>query len=132
MRVVLFDGVCNLCNSTIQFIIKRDVNNEFLFSSLQSEYGRQFLRKNNLSEKEYSTIILIEEDTYYTKSTAFLNILKHLKGYHFISKSLFYIPKVLRDLCYSMISKNRYLIFGKSKGDSCMLPNKRLNQKFIN
>jgi len=129
MKVVLFDGVCNLCNATIQFIIKKDHENEFKFASLQSKFGASFLKENGLNEKDFTTMILVEDDVYYTKSEAALRIFRRLKGYKWMGVFLI-IPKFLRNAVYSFVSRNRYALFGKQE-ESCMLPTKELTSKFI-
>ena len=129
MKVILFDGVCNLCNSTIQFIINRDQYNEFKFASLQSKFGQAFLKERGLNDADFTTIILIDQNHYYDKSDAVLRIFKRLKGYWWMRFFLI-IPRFSRDGVYSFISKNRYLLFGKQEA-SCMLPTKKLISKFI-
>lgn len=128
--IVLFDGVCNLCNSTVQFIIKRDTHNKFKFSSLQSEYGQNFLKERNLDSSDFKSIILYEpEVAYYTKSTAALKIAQNL-GFPYNLLSVFLmIPSFIRDWIYSLISKYRYHLFGKK--DSCMVPTPENKRKFI-
>ncbi|MXO35240.1 MULTISPECIES: thiol-disulfide oxidoreductase DCC family protein [Apibacter] len=128
--IVLFDGVCNLCNSTVQFIIKRDKHNQFKFSSLQSEYGQNFLKERNLDSSDFKSIILYEpEVAYYTKSTAALKIAQNL-GFPYNLLSVFLlIPSFIRDWIYSLISKYRYHLFGKK--DSCMVPTPENKRKFI-
>ncbi|PQL91835.1 thiol-disulfide oxidoreductase DCC family protein [Apibacter sp. wkB309] len=128
--IVLFDGVCNLCNSTVQFIIKRDTHNQFKFSSLQSEYGQNFLKERNLASNDFKSIILYEpEVAYYTKSTAALKIAQNL-GFPYSLLSVFLlIPSFIRDWIYSLISKYRYHLFGKK--DSCMVPTPENKRKFI-
>lgn len=128
--IVLFDGVCNLCNSTVQFIIKRDTHNQFKFSSLQSEYGQNFLKERNLDTSDFKSIILYEpEVAYYTKSTAALKIAQNL-GFPYNLLSVFLlIPSFIRDWIYSLISKYRYHLFGKK--DSCMVPTPENKRKFI-
>lgn len=128
MKIILFDGVCNLCNSTVQFIIDRDKNNEFKFASLQSDFGVSFLKEKQLDTENLSTIILIESDRFYMESTAILRITKRLKGYKW-TKFLLMTPGFIRDFVYKIISKNRYLILGKQV--SCMLPSEELKQKFV-
>ena len=128
MKIVLFDGVCNLCNVTINFIIKKDENNEFKFSSLQSSFSRKYLEANSVNSESFSTIMLIENDQVYTKSTAVLMIFKLLKGYHWV-KYLLHIPKFIRDAIYMVVSRNRYFLFGKN--DICMIPTKELKAKFL-
>ncbi|CAM1341561.1 thiol-disulfide oxidoreductase DCC family protein [Tenacibaculum amylolyticum] len=128
MKLVLFDGVCNLCNSTITFIIKRDVSNQFKFASLQSDFARESLQKIGFSNVQLSTIIFLDNEKIYTKSSAILRITKELKGYEW-TKFLLLIPAPIRDFFYKIIAKNRYLLFGKQ--DSCMLPSKELLEKFL-
>lgn len=127
--VVLFDGVCNLCNSSVQFIIERDDQNRFKFSSLQSEFGQNFLKHNQLNTEEFDSIILVEEEKFYSKSTAALKIGQELKGFRWL-KIFWIFPKFLRDFVYSMISKNRYKWFGKQ--ENCWLPTPELKDKFLN
>lgn len=127
--VVLFDGVCNLCNSSVQFIIERDVENRFKFSSLQSDFGQSFLKKYQLNTETFDSILLVEEDQYYSKSTAALKIGQELKGLKWL-KVLWIVPKFLRDFVYSIISKNRYKWFGKQ--DNCWIPTPELQEKFLN
>lgn len=128
--IVLFDGVCNLCNSTVQFIIKRDTHNQFKFSSLQSEYGQNFLKERNLDSSDFKSIILYEpEVAYYTKSTAALKIAQNL-GFPYNLLSVFLlIPSFIRDWIYSLVSKYRYHLFGKK--DSCMVSTPENKRKFI-
>ncbi|MBX7151424.1 thiol-disulfide oxidoreductase DCC family protein [bacterium] len=127
--IILFDGVCNLCNGSVLFIIKRDPKAQFRFASLQSAYGENFLKEKNLSTKEYDSIVLIEGDRFYTQSSAALRIAKRLNG----AWPLFYIgiiiPKFLRDAVYNFIAKNRYRWFGKK--DACMIPTPELRSRFM-
>jgi predicted DCC family thiol-disulfide oxidoreductase YuxK len=128
--IVLFDGICNLCNSTVQFIIKRDKNNVFKFSSLQSEFGQNFLKVRNLSSTDFNSIILYEPGVaYYTKSTAILKIVQKLGFPYKILSVFLLIPSPIRDSIYSLLSKNRYHLFGKK--DSCMVPTPENKKKFI-
>ncbi|CVK16591.1 Predicted thiol-disulfide oxidoreductase YuxK, DCC family [Apibacter mensalis] len=128
--IVLFDGICNLCNSTVQFIIKRDKNNVFKFSSLQSEFGQNFLKERNLSSTDFNSIILYEPGVaYYTKSTAILKIVQKLGFPYKILSVFLLIPSPIRDSIYSLLSKNRYHLFGKK--DSCMVPTPENKKKFI-
>ncbi|CAL2104892.1 Predicted thiol-disulfide oxidoreductase YuxK, DCC family [Tenacibaculum sp. 190524A02b] len=126
MKTILFDGVCNLCNNTVTFVIKRDVNNAFKFASLQSDFAQEKLKGTGIND--LSTIVLIDNDVIYTKSTAILKIAKELKGYEWTHVFL-WIPKFIRDFCYKLIANNRYAFFGKQ--DSCMLPSKELLEKFV-
>jgi len=129
-KIVLFDGVCNLCNSSVQTIIEHDSQNQFRFASLQSEFGQVFLAKNNFNQNDFDSIILIEGSLFYTKSEAVLRIGKNLDKYKLISKMLLFIPRNIRDFGYKIVAKNRYNWFGKK--DNCWLPTPELKEKFIN
>lgn len=128
-KIILFDGVCNLCNSSVQKVIKNDSKNIFKFASLQSDFGQRFLNENQLNSEEFDSIILIDGDKFYTSSDAALRIGKELKGIYKISSFLLWIPKFIRDGVYRIISKNRYRWFGKQ--NSCWIPTKELQDKFI-
>lgn len=128
MKVILFDGVCNLCNSTVRFVINKDSKNIFKFASLQSLFGAKYIKKHNINVQNLSTIVLIENDQFYTRSTAILKIFKSLKGYKW-TVIFFYIPQFIRDFFYDIISRNRFLLFGRK--NSCMIPSKELLDKFI-
>ena len=128
-KIILFYGVCNLCNSTVQKVIENDYKNQFKFASLQSEFGQEFLKKNDLSTEEFNSIILVDGDKYFTRSDAALRIGTELKGIYKWSKFLFVFPKFIRDFMYDIISRNRYKWFGKQ--DNCWLPTPDLQEKFI-
>lgn len=129
-KIILFDGVCNLCNNSVQFVIKRDVNDVFQFAALQSETGKRLLTERNIDTQEIDSIILIEPNiAYYTKSTAALEIGKHLQGLKAISYILLWLPESLRNIVYDFIAKNRYKWYGKK--DNCMIPSEELKSKFI-
>lgn len=129
-KIILFDGVCNLCNSTVQKVIQNDYKNQFKFASLQSDFGQNFLEKNNLSKDEFQSIILVDGEKYYTKSDAALRIGKELKGIYKYSRFLFIFPRFIRDFVYDIISRNRYKWFGKQ--DNCWLPTPDLQKRFLN
>lgn len=128
--IILFDGVCNLCNGTVQFIIKRDKKNQFHFASLQSESGQHLLAKYNLPLNDYNSFVLIEDDKVYTRSLAALRVAKKLKGLWPFLYGFIIVPKFIRDGIYKWIAKNRYKWFGKQ--DSCMVPTYELRARFLN
>src|SRR5690554_818644 len=128
-KIILFDGVCNLSNSSVQKVIKNDSKNVFKFASLQSGFGQRFLNENQLNSEEFDSIILIDGNQFYTSSDAALRIGKELKGIYKISSFLLWIPKFIRDGVYRIISKNRYRWFGKQ--NTCWIPTKELQDKFI-
>ncbi len=128
-QVILFDGVCNLCNSSIQFIIKRDKKNKFLFASLQSKYAKENLPDGLTNESALQSIILKDGDHLKVRSTAALYIAKQLSGIWPLLFGFIVLPKFLRDGIYNLIARNRYKWFGKK--DRCMIPAPELKSKFI-
>ena len=128
-KIILFDGICNLCNQSVQFVIEHDSKNQFRFASLQSDFGQDFLKKNKLEAIQFDSIVFIEDDQFYTKSSAALKIAKYLDGLTSWLTIFMIVPKPLRDIVYSFIAKNRYRWFGKN--ESCWLPTKELKAKFI-
>ncbi len=127
--IILFDGVCNLCNNSVHFIIKRDKKKRFLFTSLQSDAARDILLQFQLKNSEMDSIIFIENGKIYQKSDAILKIVKHLNGIWKISYGFIIIPKFIRDYVYIIIAKNRYRWFGKR--EVCMIPTKELQMRFL-
>ena len=127
--IVLFDGVCNFCNSTVNFIIKRDKNSTFHFAHLQSEITKSLLEKYQLDGKGIDSIIYIENDKVYIKSTAVLMILRYLKMPYPLLYALIIIPPFIRNAAYDFIAKNRYRWFGKH--DNCIVPTDELKERFL-
>jgi predicted DCC family thiol-disulfide oxidoreductase YuxK len=127
--VVVFDGVCNLCCSSVQFIIKRDLKKRFRFATLQSDFGHTILKRTSLPSGNLNSIILWEEGTCYVKSTAALRIAKHLTGLWPVLSLFIIVPSVLRDSIYSIVANNRYKWFGKKT--ECWIPTTELNALFI-
>ncbi len=125
--IILFDGVCNFCNSSVNFVIKRDKKAYFKFAPLQSELAEKLLGKP-ISEMPDS-VVLIENDKVHDKSTAALMIAKKLDGLWPIFYLLIIIPRPIRDWVYNLIAKNRYKIFGKK--DSCMIPDPAIKARFL-
>ncbi|MEQ8363731.1 MAG: thiol-disulfide oxidoreductase DCC family protein [Cyclobacteriaceae bacterium] len=127
--VVLFDGVCNLCNGSVQFIIKRDKANKFHFAALQSKYGQAQLSLLGIPSSSLQSIVLIKGDRFYQRSNAVLEIAKMLGGLW----SLFYVfkivPAFLRDWIYNGLANNRYKWFGRQ--DQCMIPTPALKARFL-
>ena len=128
-KIVLFDGVCNLCSNSIQFILKRDKMNQFLFGSLQGTYGQAMLKKYQLPENEFNSFMLIEGEKLYTKSSGALRMLKHLGGLWSLLYVFIIIPKFIRDGIYNWIAKNRYKWFGKK--NECWLPKPEWKARFL-
>ena len=129
MNVILFDGVCNLCNSTVNFIIDRDKKNEFKFASLQSPYGQSIMDKFGLEKQYLSTIVLLEDETISLRAVAALRILKRLRGIYSLAFIFIVIPTPILDFFYNIVAKNRYAWFGKR--ETCRVPEPWLKEKFI-
>jgi len=128
-KIVLFDGVCNLCSKSVQFILKRDKKNQFLFGSLQGKTGQDYLRKFNLPANTFNSFMLVEDDTLYARSAAALRMLKHLGGGWSLLYAFIIVPKFIRDAIYNLVAKNRYKWFGKK--DECWIPTPALKAKFL-
>lgn len=128
-KIILFDGVCDLCNGFVQFVIKRDPHKLFKFAALQSTFGQDFLQRLGQNPKDLKSIILIDGEQFYTQSDAALNILKNLKGYRFAAKFLMLFPRFLRNSVYQIVAKNRYQWFGKK--EQCMVPTPELQSRFL-
>lgn len=126
--IVMFDGECNLCNKSVQFILKRDQNDYFLFSSLQNDTAKKLLEQYD-SHHHIESLIFIEKGKIYEKSSAALRICRHLNGIWKIGYLGLIIPKPFRDYLYSIIAKNRYHWFGKR--DSCMIPSSEIQKRFL-
>ena len=128
MKIILFDGVCNLCNSSLQFIIKYDQKGVFHFTSQESKFGKKIIEKYHL--ESIDSIILIDEKQIYLYSDAILEITKELGGCLKLLYCFHFIPKTIRDQIYKLIAKYRYvIIFGKK--ESCMLPSKEIESRFL-
>jgi predicted DCC family thiol-disulfide oxidoreductase YuxK len=127
--LILFDGVCNLCNGAVQFIIKRDKRKRFIFASLQSSIGQQQLTRLGINPTSLHSIIVIEGDRFFERSDAALKIASHLDKPWPIFAAFKILPTSLRDAAYNLIAKNRYTLFGKR--DQCMIPTPDLKARFI-
>ena len=129
-KLILFDGVCNLCNSSIQYVIKHDKKNLFMFTALQSEAGKQIIEKYNIDTKKIDSILLYtpEKGIDY-KSTAALKVANKLGFPQSLMSIFFIIPPFIRNWVYDYIAKNRYKWYGKK--DACMIPTPELKSKFL-
>ncbi|MBK5208156.1 MAG: thiol-disulfide oxidoreductase DCC family protein [Flavobacteriaceae bacterium] len=127
--IILFDGVCNLCNASVNFVIKHDKKKHFLFASLQSDAAKEILLQFNLKNLTIDTVFLVENNKIYDKSTAALKIAKHLGGGFKTFYLFFIVPKFLRDWIYNFVANHRYQWFGKR--ESCMIPSPELKNRFF-
>lgn len=128
--VILFDGVCNLCNGSVQYVIRHDKQGLFRFASLQSESGQKLLQQYQLPESDFTSFVLVENGKAYTRSTAALKVAKKLSGIIKLLYGFIIVPAFIRDAVYNVISTNRYKWFGKQ--DSCMIPTPELKERFLN
>jgi len=129
-KIILFDGICNLCNDVVLKVIKYDKKNIFLFSSLQSKIGKEITDHLGIEISKIDSIILYEPGVSYDiKSTAALKIIQDFKGIWSLTYILFLFPEGFRNLIYDYIAKNRYKWFGKK--EKCMIPTPELKEKFL-
>ena len=128
-RIVLFDGICNLCNGFVQFIIKRDPHARFAFGALQSDEAKELLANTIVRPEELKTVVYLRNEKVLVRSTAALTIFKDLGGAWVLLYALVIVPANLRDLVYRWISRNRYRWFGQK--DSCMIPTPELRARFL-
>jgi len=128
-RIILFDGICNFCARSVQFIIKHDPEAKFNFTAIQTRAGKEILEKHGFNPENVETFILIKDEKLFTKSDAVLEIAKDLKGFWnslFVFKIL---PQKLRNWIYSILAKNRYKLFGKR--DHCLVPTDDIKARFF-
>lgn len=127
--ILLFDGVCNLCNSSVQWVIDRDRTKQFQFASLQSDFSKQKLKQFGVTNEDLNTVVLIDGDRVFKRSSAALEVLKKLGGGWQLLYVFKIIPTPIRDVIYNWIAKNRYRWFGKE--DSCRIPTPELKNRFL-
>lgn len=127
--ILLFDGYCNLCNNSVQFIYKHEKKAELYFGSLQSEKGIELLNLHHINPIEVDSLILIQNNIAYSKSSAALRLTPYLKGLYPLLYVLLIVPPFMRNAVYDYIARNRYKWFGKS--ESCMMPDKELVKRFL-
>lgn len=126
---VLFDGVCNLCNGFVQFIIRHDKKKKFKFASLQSTFSQQYLQETNQSTTQFTSFIYLRNGKELKQSRAALYVLKDLQSFISLLFILIIIPPFIRNYVYNIIAKNRYKWFGKK--EACMVPNENLKARFL-
>ena len=129
-QLILFDGVCNLCNNSVQFVIKHDPKNTFVFATLQGKIGQEIKERFHLEPSKLDSILLYTQDgKLYAKSTAALKIAKDLRFPVNLWRIFLIIPVGIRNRVYNWVAKNRYRWFGKR--DACMVPTPELQSKFL-
>ena len=127
--IILFDGICNLCNGAVQFLLKRDKTEQFIFASLQSDAAKNILLQYNVKKMTLDSIILIEDDQLYQKSTAVLRICKKLDRPWSLLSYTEFLPLRFRDKLYEFIAKHRYKWFGRK--DTCIMMIPKYKNRFI-
>jgi predicted DCC family thiol-disulfide oxidoreductase YuxK len=128
-NIIFFDGVCNLCNSSVNRLIKNDVKKVFKFASLQSEFAKSFVPDHLLNYKNLDTILFYKNGQFYDRSNAVLNICKALGGGFNLLLIGYLIPRFMRDSLYRLVANNRYKWFGKTK--QCRVPTDDLKERFM-
>ncbi len=127
--VILFDGVCNLCNAAVNFVIERDPEARFRFAPLQSDAGRELLARSDSKTAAPDSVVLIVGDRACVKSSAALRIAAHLAAPWPLLSAFRIVPRPMRDFVYDWIARNRYRWFGRR--DACMLPTPALEERFL-
>jgi predicted DCC family thiol-disulfide oxidoreductase YuxK len=129
MPIILFDGVCNFCNRTVNIILKFDQDVHFQFAPSQSTAGINILHQFKLDQKASASVILIDNDKVYTKTDAVIQIATHLKGWPRLFSFIKFIPRPIRDFAYDLVAKNRYALFGKR--ETCRIPEESIRHRFL-
>lgn len=128
-NIVLFDGVCNLCNGAVNFLIDHDTSNVLHFASLQSDFGQEVLKDYGMKTNDFDTFVFLKNGKLFTRSQAALEVLHQLGG-SWASLYLFrFVPSFVRDGIYKLVAKNRYRLFGQR--DACRMPTPELKAKFL-
>lgn len=127
--VILFDGVCNLCNWGVQFVIERDPDAEFRFAPIQSEPGAALLADCGLDPDQRETWVLVADGECHTKSDAAVRVATRLGGAYRLLSPFRYVPRILRDVAYDLVARNRYAIFGRR--EQCMVPAADVSDRFL-
>lgn len=128
-KIILFDGVCNLCNTTVSFLMKRDRRDVFRFAPLQTEPGTRLAQDRGIPTADLDSVVLVETNDHYVKSTAALRIARELPGAYRFLYPLILIPRGLRDAIYDLVARNRYRWFGRQ--ESCRVPTPEERGKFL-
>lgn len=128
--LIFFDGVCNLCNAAVQFVVKRDPKAYFKFCSLQNPEASRLLASLNFQVPDFNSFILLQSGKVYTRSSAALRVARKLKGPVKVCYGFIIVPPFIRNWVYDLISNNRYKWFGKR--DECIIPDAALSKRFLN
>lgn len=126
---MLFDGVCNLCDQTVQFVLKRDKKGYFKFAALQSEAGQALLEQHQLPTEDFDSFVLLENGKLYQRSTAALRVCRRLGGAWPLLYAFIIVPPFIRNAVYNWVSRNRYRWYGKK--ETCMMPKPEWQERFL-
>jgi len=127
--VVLFDGVCNLCNGVVAFLVPRDTEGRLLFAPLQSDAGQELLARHGMPTEEFDSIVLVEGERAYTKSDAVIRIAELLGWPYRLARLGRVLPRGVRDWLYDLVAEHRYAVFGRK--DRCMVPDEDVRDRFL-
>lgn len=127
--LLLFDGVCNLCNASVQWVLKRDQKGIFKFASLQSDTGQALLKKFGFHSEDFDTVVLVDGERIFTRSDVPLEIVRRLGGAWSLLTVFKIIPRFIRNAVYDWVARNRYRWFGKK--EECMLPRPEWKGRFV-
>jgi len=125
--IVFFDGVCNFCNAAVDYIYRSNKKKNIYYSSLQSDFAKRNLPAADLQSMD--TIIFYSHQQWYYRSTAVLQVARHLKGIYRLPVIFFAVPRLIRDAVYKLIAKNRYRLFGKK--ETCRIPTPEEKNYFL-
>lgn len=128
-KIVLYDGVCNFCNGSVNFIIKHEKTSDLKFAALQSEFAQKLIKKDNFESSDFDSIIYTHQDELLIKSKAAFEIAKTLKTPWSCISIFKFLPTTIADFFYDLIARNRYRIFGKS--DTCIVPSSEIRSRFL-
>lgn len=129
MPIIIFDGVCNFCNRTVNIILEYDKDAYFQFAPSQSNAAMDIMQQFGLEQQAITSVILIDNEKVYTKTDAVIRIANHLSGWPSLFRFIKYIPKPIRNFGYDLIANNRYRSFGKK--DHCMIPDASIRHRFL-
>jgi len=127
--IILFDGVCNFCNSAVNFTIKKNAKSNIFFAPIQSEAGQKILKQYDLPADDMQSFVFVDKGKAYKQSTAALKVCRYLRGLWPLCYGLIIVPLFIRDGIYNWIAKNRYKWFGLRQ--ECMIPSPEVKQRFL-
>jgi len=128
-NIIIFDGVCNFCNGSVNFIIRRDPDKEFTFTPMQSELAKELVQKHGIDNVGFDSFVLIKKQQCYLRTDAAIEIANGLTGYWYLFSVFKIVPRPIRDWFYRLFARNRYEVFGRT--EYCMMPTTELMERFI-